>query len=148
MKVHQYGDGLWRWSVGERTSAYIEHGDVMILVDPVLPPDGDDLDRFRRAIARDLQRLAGAVHVVATRHGHPRDTEALVAMTGGAVWHPGLGQAPAGMHSLPVADGAVALWSPVHRALVVPDASMATGGMGMSPHAVIVTGAGAEASTP
>ena len=52
MKVHQYGDGLWRWSVGERTSAYIEHGDVMILVDPLLPPDADDAARFRRAICR------------------------------------------------------------------------------------------------
>jgi hypothetical protein len=69
-------------------------------------------------------------------------------MTGAAVWHPGMGQAPAGLHSLPVADGAVALWSPPHRALVVPDAAMAAGGMGMSPRAVIVTGADAGASTP
>ena len=103
---------------------------------------------YVRAIARDLERLGGAVHVVATRHGHPRDSDALVAMTGAAVWHPGMGQAPAGLHSLPVADGAVALWSPPHRALVVPDAAMAAGGMGMSPRAVIVTGADAGASTP
>lgn len=143
MQVHQLADGLWRWSVGSRTSAYIEHGDVMIVVDPVLPAAGDDLDRFRQAIERDLARLAGPVHVVMTRFGHPRDADALVEMTGGTTWHPGMGQAPAGLHSLPVAEGAVALWSPPHRALVVPDAHMAAGGMGMSPRAVIVTGAGA-----
>ena len=147
MQVHQYSDGLWRWSVGSRTSAYIEHGDVMIVVDPVLPPEGDDLDRFRRAIARDVDRLGGAVHVLMTRNGHPRDCDALVAMTGGAVWHPGMGQAPGGLLSLPVAEGAVALWSTVHRALVVPDAPMATGGMGMSPTAIIVTGTDGLAST-
>jgi len=147
MQVHQYTEGLWRWSVGSRTCAYIEHGDVMIVVDPLLPPEGDDLARFKRAIARDVDRLGGPVHVVMTRNGHPRDCDALVAMTGGIVWHPGMGQAPAGLLSLPVAESAVALWSPVHRALVVPDASMADGGMGMSPAAIIVTGAGGSAST-
>ena len=147
MQVHQYTEGLWRWSVGSRTCAYIEHGDVMIVVDPVLPPEGDDLARFRRAIARDVDRLGGPVHVVMTRNGHPRDCDALVAMTSGIVWHPGMGQAPAGLLSLPVAESAVALWSPVHRALVVPDASMADGGLGLSPAAIIVTGAGGSAST-
>jgi hypothetical protein len=147
MRVHQYADGLWRWSVGSRTSAYLEHGDQMIVVDPVLPPEGDDLDRFRRAIARDLERLGGPVHVVMTRNGHPRDRDALVQMTGGTSWHPGMGAPPAGLISLPVAESAVALWSPVHRALVVPDASMADGGMGMRPTAVIVTGAGEDASS-
>jgi len=147
MQVHQYGHGLWRWSVGSRTSAYIEHGDVMIVVDPVLPPEGDDLERFRRAIERDVDRLGGPVHVLMTRHGHPRDCDALVGMTDGTVWHPGMGQAPAGLLSLPVAESAVALWSPVHRALVVPDAPMADGGMGMRPTAIIVTGAAGSAST-
>ena len=147
MQVHQYTEGLWRWSVGSRTSAYIEHGDVMIVVDPVLPPEGDDLDRFTRAIERDVHRLGGPVHVLMTRHGHPRDCDALLDLIGGAVWHPGMGQAPAGLLSLPVAESAVALWSPVHRALVVPDASMADGGMGMRPTATIVTGADGSAST-
>jgi hypothetical protein len=143
MKVTQIADGLWCWSIGDRSSAYMEHGDQMILVDPMLPPAGDDLDRFARAIERDLTRLGGSVHVLLTRHGHPRDSDAIEQMTGAVRWHPGMGEAPAGMYSLPVAEGAVALWSPVHRALVVPDAHMAPGGMGMRPDAVIVTGAGA-----
>ena len=143
MKVTQIADGLWCWSIGDRSSAYMEHGDQMILVDPVLPPAGDDLDRFTRAIERDLVRLGGSVHVLPTRHGHPRDSDAIEQMTGAVRWHPGMGEAPAGMYSLPVAEGAVALWSPVHRALVVPDPPMAPGGMGMRPDAVIVTGGGA-----
>ena len=143
MEVTQLTDGLWRWSIGDRSSAYIEHGDQMILVDPLLPPVGDDLDRFTRAIDRDLKRLGGPVYVLLTRHGHPRDSDAIQEMTGAVRWHPGMGQAPAGIYSLPVAEGAVALWSPVHRALVVPDPYMAQDGMGMRPAAVIVTGAGA-----
>jgi hypothetical protein len=115
----------------------------MILVDPLLPPVGDDLDRFTRAIDRDLKRLGGPVYVLLTRHGHPRDSDAIQEMTGAVRWHPGMGQAPAGIYSVPVAEGAVALWSPVHRALVVPDPYMAQDGMGMRPAAVIVTGAGA-----
>ena len=142
MRVHQLAEGLWRWSVGDRTSAYLEHGDVMILVDPLLPPGDEDQARFRRAIARDLERLGGPVHVLLTREGHPRDAGAMVQLTGATVWDPGMGQAPAGMIALPVGEGARALWSPVHRALVVPDPPQADGGMGMRPRAVIVTGAG------
>ncbi len=139
MKVSKIAEGLWAWGVGQRSSAYLEHGDVMILIDPLLPTQGDELERFTRAINRDLARLGGPVHVLLTRHGHPRDADAFVAMTGGTVWHPGMGPSPAGMHALPVGEGAVALWSPVHRALVVPDAVQAEGGMGLDPAAIIVT---------
>ena len=145
MQVHQHADGLWSWTVGTRTSAYLEHGDLIILVDPVLPPGADDRDRFARAIERDLARVGGPVHVLLTRQGHPRDAAALEAMTGALRWDPGMGQAPAGMHALPVTEGAVALWSPVHRALIVPDAPLAVGGMGMRPDVVIVTGAAGSA---
>lgn len=122
MQVTMIHEGLWRWSVPrgrfERASAYLEHGDVMILVDPVLPPEGDDRDRFHAAIARDLQRLAGPVHVMATRGDDPRDVEGLVALTGGAAWRPG-DAPPPGIEVLPTGvDGQVALWSPAHGALM------------------------------
>lgn len=115
-------DGLWRWSVRrggyELASAYLEHGDVMLLVDPVLPPPGDDLARFERAIERDLARLGGAAWVLLTHPDDPRDSDALVAMTGGARWVPGA-PAPAGLDALGTGrPGEAALWSPVHRALM------------------------------
>lgn len=102
----------------ELASAYLEHGDVMLLVDPVLPPAGDDLDRFARAIERDLARLAGPVWVMLTRAAEPRDADAVSRMTGAGTWVPG-DPLPIGMQALPTGrDGEAALWSEVHRALM------------------------------
>jgi hypothetical protein len=122
MQVTRITDGLWRWSVQrgrfEWASAYLEHGDAMLLVDPVLPSAADDLERFRTAIARDLARLAGPVHVMSTREGDARDTAALVEMTGGIPWVPGDDPPPGvEVHGTGV-PGEVALWSPAHRALM------------------------------
>lgn len=120
--VTRINEGLWRWSVRrdghQVASAYLEHGDMMLLVDPVLPPPGDDLDRFARAIERDLARLAGPAWVMLTRAWEPRDADALTRMTGAATWVPG-DPLPAAMQALPTGrDGEAALWSEVHRALM------------------------------
>lgn len=120
--VTRIHDGLWRWSVrrdgNELASAYLEHGDVMLLVDPVLPPPGDDLDRFARAIERDLARLAGPVWVMLTRAAEPRDADSVARMTGAGTWVPG-DLLPTGMQALPTGrDGEAALWSNEHRALM------------------------------
>lgn len=102
----------------ERASAYLEHGEVMLLVDPVLPAPGEDLSRFERAIARDLERLGGPARVLLTRAHDPRDAEALVAMTGGTRWTAGQ-DPPPGIEVMPVGQGDdVAFWSVVHRALM------------------------------
>lgn len=135
VQVTRIHDGLWRWSVttggAEIASAYLEHGDAMLLVDPVLPPPGDDLDRFLRAIHRDLDRLRGPVHVMLTRADDPRDSAELARITGARRWthgHP----IPEGMQEVPTADDdEVGLWSTVHaalmpgRALPVPGSAMA-----------------------
>lgn len=123
MEVTCIHDGLWRWSVTgdggrERASAYLEHGDVMLLVDPVLPPPGEDLDRFRRAIDRDVARVGGPVHVMLTRAGEPRDADALAVMTGGVMWRPG-DSPPPGIEVMPTGiEGELALWSAEHSALM------------------------------
>ena len=119
MRIH---DGLWRWSVTtggvEMASAYLEYGAVMLLVDPVLPSPGDDLDRFLRAIHRDLERLDGTVHVMLTRADDPRDSAELARITGARTWthgHP----TPEGMQEVPTGDDdEVGLWSTVHAALM------------------------------
>ena len=122
VEVTRIRDGLWRWSVRrggvELASAYLEHGDVMLLVDPVLPAPGDDLARFERAIARDLERLGGPARVLLTRADDPRDADRVVAMTGGTRWAPG-DSPPDGVAVLPVGTGGeVALWSAAYRALM------------------------------
>lgn len=127
VEVTRIREGLWRWSVPrggvELASAYLEHGDAMLLVDPVLPPPGDDLARFERAIARDLARLGGPAWVLLTCTDDPRDAEATAAMIGASRWQPAPPDhrdhpAPAGIEAIVVGAGQVALWSPVHRALM------------------------------
>lgn len=103
---------------GEWASAYLEHGDVMLLVDPVLPAAGADLDRFTRAIDRDLARLGGPVWVMLTRADQRRDAEAVLAITGARVWVPGE-PPPPGAEEMPTGRaGEAAVWSPTHRALM------------------------------
>jgi hypothetical protein len=122
MQVTRINDGLWRWSVQrgrfEWASAYLEHGDVMLLVDPVLPSAEEDLERFTGAIERDLARLGGAVHVMSTRADDARDAASLVAMTGGTRWVPGDDPPPGIEVHATGAPGEVALWSPSHLALM------------------------------
>jgi hypothetical protein len=132
VEVTRIRDGLWRWSVRrdgvELASAYLEHDDAMLLVDPVLPPPGDDLARFERAIARDLARLGGPVVVMLTRADDPRDADALIAMTGATRWVPGQAP-PISVEVIPVRVGdEVALWSQPHRALMPGRALMVHGG--------------------
>jgi hypothetical protein len=133
VEVTRIHDGLWRWAVHRDgvalASAYLEHGDAILLVDPVLPAAGDDLDRFRRAIERDIERLGGPVWVLATRDDDPRDAQGLVAITGARAWAPG-SPAPAGLESLGTGrPGECALWSPVHRALMPGRALIAEDGV-------------------
>ncbi len=127
----------------ERASAYLEHGSAMLLVDPVLPPPGDDLDRFQRAIARDLERLAGPVHVLLTRADDPRDSRALAAMTGAGIWTAGRPEPP-GIRAIPTADaGEVGLWSREHAALMPGRALPAPGtAMAALPARVVIPSVG------
>jgi hypothetical protein len=132
MQVTMIHEGLWRWAVPrgrfERASAYVEHGDAILLVDPVLPPEGDDRVRFAQAIARDIERLGGPVHVMTTRADDRRDTDALVSMTGGLAWAPG-DDPPAGVEVIATGvDGHVAIWSPAHGALMPGTALTFEGG--------------------
>ncbi len=125
MEVTRIQDGLWRWSVPgpdgcEMASTYLEHGRDIILIDPVLPPPGDDLDRFHQAIGRDMQRLMGGVYILLTRTEHARDGTSLADRTSASIWMSRDGDPPAGMVAVPSGlAGEVALWSPVHRALIV-----------------------------
>ncbi len=132
MEVTRIHDGLWRWSVTrdglELASAYLEHGDAMLLVDPVIPAAVDDRARFERALARDRARLGGAVWVLLTRADEPRDADEVRLMTGGRQWTPGDPEPP-GVTTIPVGEpGVAAIWSPGHRALMPGRAMTASSG--------------------
>lgn len=122
MQVTQISEGLWRWSVPrgrfDWASAYVEHGEVILLIDPILPTADDDLARFRSALERDLARLGGPVHVMSTRADDPRGTAAVVEMTGGVRWVPGDAPPPGVTVVDTGAPGEVAIWSATHAALM------------------------------
>ena len=76
VEVEQIAEGLWRWVVddgagGQVASTYLEAPDAIVLVDPVLPPEGDGAravlararprrHALRRAAARDRDGPARA----------------------------------------------------------------------------------------
>ncbi|MSO44612.1 MAG: hypothetical protein EXQ74_04815 [Thermoleophilia bacterium] len=146
MVVTRIHDGLWRWAVpgadGEdRASVYLEHGRSMLLVDPVLPPAGEDRLRFERAIAHDVTRLGGPVYVMVTCARCPRDADSLIAMTGGVSWQP-RDDAPPGIQVIAVGED-VALWSAEHGALMPGRAGIAPDGpLAALPAAVVIPSRG------
>jgi hypothetical protein len=81
MEVERLSEGLWRWSVEPgRWSVYAETTEAILLVDPVLPPEGSqDEERFFEALDRDVARCAQPVFVVETSVGRGRDGDRILA---------------------------------------------------------------------
>ncbi|MGB1626567.1 MAG: hypothetical protein ACPHET_02210 [Miltoncostaeaceae bacterium] len=146
MEVTRIHEGLWRWAVAgaggaPRAATYLEHGDHMVLVDPVLPTDDVDRARFHRAIVRDLARLGGAVSILCTHPADADEVAEVVHLTGGRVVGPEE-PPPPGMQRLPLdARHEAAWWSARHRALMPGRA------LRVSPDGVIVPAPGVDAAT-
>jgi len=138
-------EGLWRWAVtgpdgAPRAATYLEHGDHMVLVDPVLPPAGAERGRFDRAIARDLARLGGPVSILRTHSAAAHEVAEVVRLTGGRAIGPE-DPPPPGMQRLSLdAPHEAAWWSAQHRALMPGRA------LRVSPDGVIVPGPGVDAA--
>ena len=55
MEVTRIADGLWRWSTyygewrDEVGSVYVEADDAIVLIDPLVPEERDEAERFWRA---------------------------------------------------------------------------------------------------
>lgn len=70
MNVWKAAEGLWHWSVTlpggrEVVSTYYEAPSAVVLVDPEIPEEGDpEVERFWRALDRDVARLARPVVIV------------------------------------------------------------------------------------
>lgn len=75
MRVDRIADGLWRWTAVEPASGregnavYHESPDGIVLVDPLIPADTADAERFWRALDRDVERIGGAPVVAMTLPG-------------------------------------------------------------------------------
>ena len=125
-------DGLWRWTAPHpawRPGAdwprdvgcvYYEGERATVLIDPLVPPRGDE-ERFWRALDADVERRDLPVHVVLTAPWHRRSTDSVVSRYGGrivdarAVPHVTVLEVP------PADEGQLALFLDEHRALVVAE---------------------------
>jgi glyoxylase-like metal-dependent hydrolase (beta-lactamase superfamily II) len=171
MEIHEIAPGLWRWVaahpewtpdeggaegwVPDVGSVYYEAPDGLVLIDPLAPPEGEDRDRFWRALDRDVERLGRPPDVLLTVYWHARSAqEVLDRYEGARLWAYEPGTGPIGERvrftdtfalgdPLPGAIQAidahrrdeVLFWLPDHRALVSGDVLLGTrdGGVRVCP---------------
>ena len=133
MDVLRIADGLWRWTaphpdwVPDGTGAsdwpeqvgcvYYEAPDATCLIDPLVPTDPVDAERFWVALDRDVERRGQPVALLRTIHWHERSIGQLAAR------YPTFDGWPAGIERFPLGDpdDETVLWIPEHRALVPGD---------------------------
>jgi glyoxylase-like metal-dependent hydrolase (beta-lactamase superfamily II) len=169
VEVVELAPGLWRWTARhpdwtpeqggpegwepEVASYHCESGSDLLLIDPIVPDDGDDRDRFWRALDRDVERV-GKPNVVLTCAWHARSTGAVLDRYGGVrLWTfaDGVDELPSGVAATDpfrpgdqLPGGAVAIaglvfdkmadvlvWLPSHSALVAGDTLIGGGPAGI-----------------
>jgi len=168
--VAELAPGLWRWTAPhpewtpddggpegweqDVAAYYCEAEGDLLLIDPIVPVDAAERDRFWEALDRDVARV-GTPHVVLTGVWHLRSCEEVVARYPGArLWAPagddGDERLPPGLPAtdefragdllpggaLPIAgiiDGyaEALLWLPSHAALVSGDTLLGGGQAGV-----------------
>ena len=135
MDVRELRPGLWRWTAAhpewehaehwgpEVGSVYAELPDALVMVDPLVPQDEEDL--FWEALDRDVERVGKPVHVLLTVHWHERSVAAVLDRYKATLWRPEeRGKLPAGVHAEVVkgSDWVEALFFlEPHRALIAGD---------------------------
>jgi glyoxylase-like metal-dependent hydrolase (beta-lactamase superfamily II) len=150
-------EGLWRWATrygewGDDVGClYVETEDSVVLVDPLVPEEADEEERFWRALDRDVKRADAPVHVLVTVFWHTRSAARMVerydaqlhAVTGaraaiarraGTVHDAYRGGAtlPGGIAALPTARRSeVVFWLPAHRALATGDVILGADNSGL-----------------
>ncbi len=100
MAVFRVREGLWRWTVAHPEwngatdwpevvgSVYCETPEAIVVVDPLVPGEGPDAERFWRAFDADVQRLGLPVVVVLTCRWHVRSAASFRARHGARVFAP------------------------------------------------------------
>jgi len=146
MDVTRIDEGLWRWSThygewGQDVGClYVEAEDAVVLIDPLVPEERSEGERFWRALDRDVARAGVPVHVLVTVFWHTRSAARMAERYGARVHAMSGGRAaiarragevhayrsgttlPGGIVALPTARSSeVIFWIPAHRALATGD---------------------------
>ena len=138
VEVQRLADGLWRWTARHPTfddptlgtevgCVYAETDEAVVLIDPLVPADADERNRFLEALDRDVERLGRPVVILLTCSWHARSAEELHERYG--TTH----ERPSDVESHAVANDEVAYWLAPYRALVTGDALLGLGGLRRCP---------------
>lgn len=123
-------DGLWRWTASHPEwkpgggwdrdvgCVYWEGDDAVVLVDPLIPVERGERDRFLEALDRDVARVARPVCILLTCEWHERSSPELVQRYDGRLVKPGDESLPAGVTAVKAAEEIVLWLGPVRT--VVP----------------------------
>ena len=166
MQVEQLRPGLWRWTTthpewteeqggaegweAEVSSFALVEEDALVLIDPLVPAEDENEERFWRALDDDVAHH-GPPQILLTLFWHVRSSPVIRARYPGArVWAParraeearkrvevdetfGDGdRLPGGIEVKPTVHRAEELfWIPAHRALVAGDVLLGTGAGGI-----------------
>jgi glyoxylase-like metal-dependent hydrolase (beta-lactamase superfamily II) len=178
MEVTRIEDGLWRWTAphpdwrpadggddgweADVASTFVETAAAIVLVDPLVPTDGEQASRFWRALDRDLDRVGAPPVVVLTAFWHARSARDVAARHPGTrvyapdaqreealqrvevtAWYAPGDALPGRIEARPTADpGEAVLWLAAHATLVVADVvTGTTGGLRLCPAAWLPGGA-------
>lgn len=148
MHVERITDGLWRWTAAhpdwrpehvwwdrEVNCLYYEAPTAVVLIDPLIPDEPHERDRFLRALDADVDRLGRPVRIVVTVHWHRRSTEELLAR------YDATEDVPHCVETIEVAHEWTErlLWIPEHKALFAGDTLMG-GPLRLDPHAASAAG--------
>jgi hypothetical protein len=167
LQVAQLGAGLWRWVVPHPDwkpefdrpdgwgrmvgSVYAEFGDAVVLIDPLVPSEPTEADRFWRNLDKDVARVARPILVLVGSVDHGRSADVMagrylpkghqVRVVGDAAirnqvsctLHATFDDVvlPAGLHALPIpgmSPGERAFFLDPWRAAVFADAVIGAGG--------------------
>jgi hypothetical protein len=100
VQVTQLRPGLWRWTTDhpewspgavwaqEVGCTFAALPDAIVLLDPLVPREPAEADRFNRALARDVGEAGLPVFVLLTVHWHERSAEAILERYGATLWRP------------------------------------------------------------
>jgi glyoxylase-like metal-dependent hydrolase (beta-lactamase superfamily II) len=98
--VDRIEEGLWRWTTAHPDwkptddweqdvgCVYFEAPDAIVLIDPLVPADAAERERFLEALDRDVERVARPVVALLTCMWHRRSADELAARYDGRVVAP------------------------------------------------------------
>ena len=149
MEVQRLAEGLWRWTArhptledptlgGEVGSVYAETADAVVLIDPLVPAEPDERERFFRALDADVERLQRPVAILLTCEWHGRSSDELRSR------YTTTDRQPEGVVAHAVASDEVVFWLARHGAVVAGDALLGIGGLRRCPDEWLAERGGSE----